>query len=252
MTANGQGDRPLRLIHGWGLPRTVWAALGEPLSARCRWSTLDLPGYGETPDDEQDFQPTAQALANALPFGSVLGGWSLGALLALQVALLAPERLAGLILIGATPCFMQHDDWPDGQPVTLLDGFAARLRADPTATLSRFITLFNQGDQHARTISRQLSSLLRPLPAQAALQRGLQWLRQVDLRQRLAAIELPALLLHGAHDPLTPLAAAHYLADHLPQARLEVVAGAAHAPFCSQPALCSQLIADFCDHPARH
>ena len=48
MTTNGQGDRPLRLIHGWGLPRTVWAALDEPLSARCRWSTLDLPGYGGT------------------------------------------------------------------------------------------------------------------------------------------------------------------------------------------------------------
>jgi pimeloyl-[acyl-carrier protein] methyl ester esterase len=252
MTANGQGGRPLRLIHGWGLSHTVWAALGGPLSARCRWSTLDLPGYGETPDDGQGFQHTAQTLAEALPLGSVLAGWSLGALLAMQVALLAPKRLDGLILIAATPCFTQRADWLDGQPAALLDGFAERLRADPTAALSRFIALFNQGDLHARMISRQLSSLIRPLPTQASLQRGLQWLREVDLRQQLAAIDLPTLLLHGADDPLNPLSAARYLADHLPQARLEVVAGAAHAPFCSQPARCGQLIVDFCEHPAQH
>ncbi|HPP47938.1 MAG TPA: alpha/beta fold hydrolase, partial [Accumulibacter sp.] len=207
---------------------------------------------GGTPDDGQDFQRTAQSLADSLPPGCVLGGWSLGALLALQVALLARERLAGLILIAATPCFMQRADWPEAQPAALLEGFAERVRTDPAATLSRFITLFNQGDLHARTISRQLSGLICPLPVQAALQRGLQWLREVDLRQRLAAIDLPILLLHGARDPLNPLVAARYLTANLPQARLEVLAGAAHAPFCSQPELCSQLIADFCDHSVQH
>ena len=45
------------------------------------------------------------------------------------------------------------------------------------------------------------------LPDTATLMTGLDWLRNVDLRGEVAAIALPALLLHGEHDPLMPLAA---------------------------------------------
>lgn len=253
MTGNNGAGRQVWLIHGWGLTGAVWQPLTDRLAARCRVTTIDLPGYGDSPDDGRDFQQTAQALADALPNGCVLGGWSLGALLALQAARLAAGRVAGLMLIGATPCFMQRADWPAGQPSALLDAFAARLAAEPTATLRRFIALFNQGDDHARPITRQMSaSLSARSPALAALRRGLQWLREVDLRQRLTDLDVPTLLVHGEHDPLNPLAAAHHLSLALPQARLAVIAGAAHAPFWSNPALCSQWMADFCDRPAHH
>ncbi|HMY05741.1 MAG TPA: alpha/beta fold hydrolase [Accumulibacter sp.] len=251
MTGNDGAGRPLWLIHGWGSGRAVWQPFDGPLAAHGRLTTLDLPGYGNCPDDGCDFLQTAQTLAEALPDGCVLGGWPLGALLAMQVALLVPSRLAGLILIGASPCFVQRNDWATGQAAALLDSFDARLSAEPAATLRRFIALFNQGDERARSITRQLTAQTasRP-PALTALRRGLQWLREIDLRQRLAEIDVPTLLIHGEHDLLNPLAAAQHLAFALPQSRLAVVAGAAHAPFWSNPSLCSQWIADFRDHPA--
>ena len=62
---------------------------------------------------------------------------------------------------------------------------------------------------------------------------GLEILLHTDLRQQVQAVQPPTLLIHGDHDTLVPLAAALWLRDHLPHARLEVVKGSAHAPFLS-------------------
>jgi pimeloyl-[acyl-carrier protein] methyl ester esterase len=55
------------------------------------------------------------------------------------------------------------------------------------------------------------------------------------------------LLVHGEHDPLMPLAAAQWLAGHMPNARIEVFPGAAHAPFLSQPERFAELLKRFAD-----
>ena len=53
----------------------------------------------------------------------------------------------------------------------------------------------------------------------------------------LSQVATPALVIHGGRDRLAPVGAARFLAEHLPRARLEIVAGAGHAPFLSHPAL---------------
>ncbi len=53
------------------------------------------------------------------------------------------------------------------------------------------------------------------------------------------------LVIHGARDELVPVGAAEYLAAHLRDARLETLAGAAHAPFLSEPDRVAERIADF-------
>ena len=212
----------------------------------------------ETPTDSVDFVATAAAIAEALPPGCALCGWSLGALLALQAVLLspplAPQRFARLILCGATPAFVQRDGWPCAQPPALLDRFDAALADGSEATLKRFIALFNQGDRQARTIGRTLARALaaRGLADAATLARGLDWLRRVDLRAPIKTIAQPTLVIHGEADPLMPLAAASWLADALPQARLEVFAGAAHAPFANDRERFARLLVDFCDASADH
>jgi pimeloyl-[acyl-carrier protein] methyl ester esterase len=55
------------------------------------------------------------------------------------------------------------------------------------------------------------------------------------------------LVIHGECDTLAPLAAAVFLAKTLPAASLLTLAGAAHAPFVSQPAAVSRAMLDFFD-----
>ena len=259
----------LALIHGWGIGRAAWDEALPLLSDRFRVHCVSLPGYdgsadtGDAGDAADSFDACATALAQALPAGATLCGWSLGALLALRAAQLAPQRCARLILCGATPCFTQRNDWPHAQAPAVLDGFCAALAAENAdesagiaATRQRFVALINQGDSRARLITRTFSRALAGETAAQApdivtLARGLAWLRGIDLREPLAELagagSFPAsLVIHGARDPLMPLPAAHWLAQTLPDARLEVFADAAHAPFANDAPRFAQLLFDFC------
>ena len=249
MIASTIGHGPdLALIHGWGLGSASWEPVLGALAQRCRVHLIDLPGYGATPASDTDFTQTAQALIDALPDGISLCGWSLGGMLALQAALLAPQKVGRLILVGSTPSFMQRDHWPAAQPPELLDNFSNAIATDPAKTLQRFIALLNQGDTQARALGRTMLKQAQsaPLPGTATLLAGLGWLRDVDLRIQIAQITTPALLIHGACDPLMPLAAGQWLNGRLPHARLEIFPECAHAPFLADPAHFAALVGDLC------
>lgn len=252
MIARISGNGPdLALLHGWGIGSYAWEAVLEPLAAQCRVHVIDLPGYGGTPAVQQapaGFSATAQALIDALPCGTTLCGWSMGAQLALQAAHIAPQHFAGLVLLGATPRFMRGDGWLAAQPREVLENFNSAVQQDASGTLQRFIALLNQGDAQARTIGRKLLAGLRnnPLADTTTLLTGLAWLRDTDLRALVPEIALPTLLIHGENDPLMPLAAAQWLADKLPDARLECLAGTAHAPFLADTARFAEWVGAFC------
>lgn len=236
----------IALIHGWGIGRAAWQPVAEALAGRCRFHRVDLPGYGGTPPDDAGFSATASKIVAGLPEGVVLCGWSLGGLLALQAALDAPTRIAGLILVGASPSFTQRDDWPHAQPPAVLEAFATAVAGQPDATLQRFNALLNQGDIQARACTRNLAGALAaaPCPDVATLQKGLDWLRDVDLRPLLARLALPITLIHGERDPLMPVAAAQWMHAALPGATLEIVPGAAHAPFINATETVARRIGD--------
>ena len=81
------------------------------------------------------------------------------------------------------------------------------------------------------------------------LAKGLDWLRDADLRAAVPGIVTPALIVHGDCDPLMPVAAGEWLAAQLPEARLERFAGSAHAPFLADPAHFARALGDFCGAP---
>lgn len=237
----------LVLIHGWGMNSGVWSPCLTALRDVADVRLADLPGYGGTPDSGRTFVAAARALADSLPEDATLCGWSLGAMLAMQAALLAPSKVGRMVLVGGTPCFVQRDGWETAQPASMLDEFAGAVANDSRATLQRFVALFNQGDTRARPIGRDITRnvLSSALPASPALLAGLDWLRDVDLRECARNIVCPVLLIHGAHDPLMPLAAARWFAEQLPQARLEAFPDAAHAPFLHDPERFARLVGDF-------
>jgi pimeloyl-[acyl-carrier protein] methyl ester esterase len=232
---------PLVFLPGWCLGR---GPLNATVEAK-KGQIFDLPGYGETPLI-RDFTAAADAIAARLTPGTTLAGWSLGAQLALAVAARYPAKVGQLILVAGTASFIQRNGWPQAMPPAVLAEFTASVAADVEAVLPRFVGNFNRGDARARAVTVDLLKLADPRPASETLLTGLHWLRDVDLRELAPQVQAPTLLIHGAADPLMPLAAAEALATLIPGARLAVLDGCAHAPFLSRPddfhaALCSFL-----------
>lgn len=236
----------LLMWHGWGMPPAAWDGFTAQLSGSPQ--TPPLPGYAATPAQvPYSLDTLVDTLLEGQSAPVTLCGWSLGALLALHAAQRHPDKVARLILIGATPSFVQRADWPHGMTPQALAEFTEAVARDPATSLKRFIALFNQNDVNSRRVGRELTQALTtaPLPSTATLVAGLDLLRDTDLRAQVPTIRQPTLLIHGAHDPLMPLAAAQWLAATLPQAQLAVLPDAGHAPFLSDVARCAALVTEF-------
>jgi malonyl-CoA O-methyltransferase len=232
----GQGP-DLVLLHGWALHGGMWGPWLEHLATRHRLHVVDLPGHGRSPwtDGLVRLPDLARAVSPFVPPGAAVLGWSLGGMVALELARSRPTDLGALVLVATTPCFLKRDDWAGGMEPAVLQGFAGGLRSDHRRTIANFLALQTWGDERATEVLRTLRASLATHgePDPRALATGLDILRETDLRDALPGIPVPTLVLAGEHDRITPPAAGRELAAALPSAQYREIAKAGHAPFLS-------------------
>lgn len=233
VAVTGQGPA-LVLLHGWAMHAGIFAPLVRRLRAHCTLYLVDLPGHGLSAPPSQAFTVPllAAQLAQALP-RAVWLGWSLGGLLALELARSRPGQVQGLAMLCSAPRFCRAPDWPLGVEPGLVDALARDLAQDYRATLDRFLGLEAFGSDHAREELRMLRTHMyeRGRPDPAVLEQGLALLREADLRDALPALAVPSLWIAGRRDRLVHWRAMQAAAAATPGADFLRVEGAGHAPF---------------------
>lgn len=226
----------LLLIHGWGMHGGMWGQVAEQLALSYRVHRVDLPGHGGSAAcTPYALDTLVQQLSAQFAEPLTVVGWSLGGQVALRWAQLHPAQVQKLVLVATTPCFVQQDGWSCAMAADTLQDFAASLLQNHALTLRRFLALQLRGSENERELLLELRARLyeNGEPDIAALQGGLDILRDTDLRKQLAQITQATLVIAGERDTLTPSSAAEFMAQTLPHARLQVIQGAAHAPFLS-------------------
>jgi pimeloyl-[acyl-carrier protein] methyl ester esterase len=249
-----RGEGPdLVLLHGWALHGGLWGPWLDELAGQSRLHVVDLPGHGRShwSADACDLAGLARAVFPAVPHGSAVLGWSLGGMVGLELARQWPGHLRALVLVATTPRFLASPDWDHGMRADVLADFTTGLAQDYRRTVQNFLALQTRGDDHARESLRWLRSNLAAHgePDPRALAAGLGILRDADLRDALARIALPTLVIAGEHDRLTPPTAGRELASRLPAARFRLVERAGHAPFLSHA---GEVLPEVRDFLARH
>nr|WP_228517680.1 pimeloyl-ACP methyl ester esterase BioH [Aliidiomarina indica] len=247
------------LLHGWGLNQSIWTPILDHLTAHYRVWTLDLPGFGESgwAATDADFSQACARVADRLqgeitePY--VLAGWSMGGLIATQIALQQPQRIHSLVTIASSPYFLQSENWP-GIKASVLEEFQRQLSTDLHKTIERFLAVQALGSPQARAEIKTMRSLLasKPAPHAEALKAGLEWLARVDLRQQLQHLQVPSIRLYGRRDSLVPAQVADHLQATLKNSadRSHIFTDSAHAPFMTEPDnFAAQIIA--ADSPTR-
>ena len=245
-----QGAGPdIVLIHGWGLHGGIWGDLPDKLAQDFRVSTVDLPGHGRSPLPEEaiTLASITDAIVERIGKPAIWIGWSLGGLVALDAALRHAATVAKLVLIGATPRFVQGPGWTSAMTPEVFAEFGVSLARDYRATLLRFLSLQAGNDEEGRALIKRLRGemFVHGEPSLVALAAGLAILEDADMREALAAIRAPTLVLHGSHDRLAPPAAGEALAAGIPGARFSLIEGAGHAPFLSRPSNCLDALRSF-------
>ena len=258
----GQGPAVL-LLHGWAMHGGIFAPLVERLAGHFTVLCVDLPGHGHSRDhalplaldavaDALNAQLSALEPERAGASRPLVVGWSLGGLVATALAARHPARVRGLVMLAASPRFVQAPDWPAGMDPQVFERFGEELGRDYRGTLDRFLMLEAQGSAHLREELRFLRDAVyaRGEPSSRALHEGLGLLHDADLRQRLPGLAMPSLWLAGRRDRLVSPAALQAAAALAPRSRLRVFEQAGHAPFLTEPqALADALIAFAADCP---
>lgn len=235
-TQTGHGDE-LVLLHGWGLNSAVWTTLLPHLTPYFRVHCLDLPGFGESGWEPGFAQLSAMGerirqYIEAECAGPVhIVGWSMGGLIATDLALRQPRLVKHLMTVASSPRFVASNNWP-GVDESVLNDFQLQLADNLEATLKRFLAVQTLGSPHAREDMKALRQQLlsKPLPHAEALQAGLSWLQHCDLRSQLAELTMPLTRFYGRLDSLVPAK----VAEHITAGDMQIFAHSAHAPFMTE------------------
>lgn len=244
VTDTGGTGTPVLLAHGFALDKSMFAEMAALLAPQVRVIAWDTRGHGDTRDDGPqpfDFYDLAGdqlALMDALDLDRAsVGGVSQGGFIALRTALLAPERITGLVLADTEAAALDPADaaayaelfaaLDEHGPVTeLLESLAGQIIGPHPAA----------GDWIARWRERGV-----PLGAPVDCLTG-----RDDITDRLAEITAPALLLRGEHDQSIPLPRMRVLAERLPHhTGIQTVPGAGHSPTLTHPDACALLLRGF-------
>jgi pimeloyl-ACP methyl ester carboxylesterase len=233
--AQGAGD-PVVLVPGFGSDVGMFARLAPVLAGRHRVLGVNPRGVGlsDAPEDDvYDLTTVAREVLAVAGQSVHLVGASLGAAVAIEAALLAPERVRSLTLI--TP-FVEVD----GRLLAVLAAWCRVAAEASPATLAAMLLpwLFSSeflADARARERTvRGLTEMVARVPA-VSLPRYAAGLRAWSGRRRpdLSRLAAPTLVVVGVEDLLTPDARA--VADAISGARFVAVGGAGHAVALETP-----------------
>lgn len=231
----------LAFLHGFTQTRESWRPLAERFTGDHEVLLLDAPNHGASSGIDATFVEAAELLARAVEGGTCVG-YSMGGRIALRAALDHPQRVGALVLVSSTAGI---DDPSDR---------AARREADER--LANEIERVGTADFLRSWLAQPMFAHLRPTEADlearlgnppTALAGSLRTCgagAQESLWPRLAGLTVPVLLVCGEEDrKFTEIACR--MAASLPQAVLEIVEGAGHAPHLEQPVAFSAVLREW-------
>lgn len=251
----GRGAPPVVFVHGFLCSHEDWRLQLKELKQKHEVVACDLRGHGSTPGRPHEcsiehFGGDVIALANNLelpPF--ILIGHSMGCRVVLEANRIAPERVAGIVLIDGSRAGSGD---PDGAEA------AARAQIEQNGYQAWAEDLFRQMFFKSTPASERL--VQRAVRQSAEIGAAL-WPRMArwdaaTLEAALAAVRAPVLVIQsttrnaqGQRAPMQPGQTSPYLQllkEKVPGVKIEILAGLGHFAQLEAPEHVNRLIAEFC------
>ncbi|MBV9096025.1 MAG: alpha/beta fold hydrolase [Streptosporangiaceae bacterium] len=221
------------LLHGTPLTPAAWDGVAAHLGRRRHVLCPAATPSGNARDAAAELAARLASTNGGLPERAHLVGHSFGGQVALDLALLAPDRIRTLTLICSRDT-----------PYPAFAAAAAALRrgepVDPGAVLGRWFTAAELAA--AGPVVRYARSCIEHGDCRSWAA-ALEAIARYDRADRVAAISVPVTLIAAEHDQVSTPAAMSALAGRLPRGSLTVLPGAAHlSPFCDPAALAGLIV----------
>jgi sigma-B regulation protein RsbQ len=246
----GAGDGVVVLSHGFGTDQTAWDGIRPWLDQRFRVISFDLAGAGPGGETSYDFRRHDTLFGFADDLLDVLGelnverciyiGHSVSGMIGAAAAVAQPEAFARLVLIGASPRYLNEPGYRGGfdQPDLdqLHDGMAANFQAWGAGFAPAVVGV--PDNQAVHDFCRTLF-LIRPDIALATSRT----IFQSDMRAIAERLERPTHIIQTARDLAVPQEVAVWLNRHIDGSTLDILDAEGHLPHMTAPAAVIRLLA---------
>ena len=256
--SEGSG-RPIVLLHGWGMRAEYFRQQIAAWSPRFQVVVPDLRGHGRSShlEDGQGLPTLVDDVAELLVSldlsGSLLVGWSMGAMVAWGVMQRKEAaRVSGLVTIDMVPRLLNDENWKfglrEGKDASVFSTVTARMIADWPGFTRIFVPRIFAGGhrQECKALADRIVNETEKNDPESMARLWLSMAEQ-DFRSKLAQINTPTLVVHGARSQLYSKDASNWVVSHMPNARLIEFANSGHAPHLEEPDLFNQAIEKFAD-----
>ena len=249
-----QGRGPLVVfLHGIGGNRTNWLAALPAFAHRYTALAWDTRGYGDSDDYDGPFRfaDTVADLARVLDrmetHAAHLVGLSLGGRIAAHFHARYPERVASLTLCDT---HLGFGHYPEKVRKRFVESRRDPLRAGQTpAELAPAIAKTLIGDPDDAATFTALVASLGAVRAESYI-KAVEGSVEDDMTPLLEDVAVPALVLTGERDRITPPAMAREIAARIPGSELAIIEGAGHLSNIERPAAFNRAVLAFLDSVA--
>jgi non-heme chloroperoxidase len=247
------------LVHGWTMSGKSWCRQPAELADRFQVVTMDLRAHGNSSKTFEGhtmarYSEDVQAVITALNLEKVvLAGWSLAGPVVLEYwRRFGGEKLSALALVEMTPFPFSPEEWNThalkGYNFESMHSSFRAVQEDRNAFGERFIhNMFKDGQAPTKVLEWMLQEHLKtPTPAAMAVYSDYV---MGDYTEVLKGVSIPSLAIFGNSNHLCfGVETGGYVADQIPDCRLEILDNSGHMPFYEQPEEFNSLLADLALH----
>ncbi|MBW2708594.1 MAG: alpha/beta hydrolase [Deltaproteobacteria bacterium] len=235
-------NRPtLLMIHGAGGSAQVWRNQIHPLKVSLNTLAIDLPGHGKTAGKAQNtidgYAHWLMETLEAFPAPPFLMGHSMGGAIVQEAAFKRPALMKGIILASTGPRLGVAPDFLEG----LLNNFEK--------TLDTIMAYAYAPEVDPRLVTE--GAVLMREAGSAIVHGDFMACNQFDMRDRIAQITLPALILCGEKDQLTPPSLSEKLKMAIAGSRCDIIPSAGHMVMIETPGVFNKSVLDFIQEAER-
>ncbi|CAL5332533.1 unnamed protein product [Camellia sinensis] len=246
----GTGEKTLVLAHGMGTDQSAWQRILPYFTPYYRVILYDLVCAGSVNPDFFDFRRYTTLDAYVDDLLHILDshnvdrcayvGHSISAMIGILAAIRRPELFTKLILIGASPRFLNDRDYRGGFEQAEIEKLFAAMEANYEAWVNGFAPLAVGADVPAvvREFSRTLFNMRPDISLFVS-----RTVFNSDLRGYLGLVKVPCCIIQTARDVSVPASVAEYLKNHLGgRTTVETLRTEGHLPHMSAPALLAPVL----------
>ena len=243
-------------VHGLGTEQSVWQHVSALLNGSFRKIAFDHVGataanravffanqarYLGLSGYVDDLVDVCDSVALEKPV--IFIGHSLGAMVCLLATLRRPQLCGKLVLIGASPCYLNINDYQGGLAHSDIDAIYQAIHSDYPGWTSTF-GASAMGNPDRPQLARQFTATLASIPRDMMLTVLCSVLQQ-DFRKEVERVTTPTLIIQSQRDPLVPHCVAEYLHHRIPGSQLATIEAFGHLPHVSAPDQVAQAILAF-------